>query len=323
MADSSTNNRLLLLPNRPTSPPALQRLPGKARPRDEVLRECEAETAEMRKRIPRVLWVFLIPDLSRAFRWRVQLDCGCITEVITREDGVPPHEMQWDEPIHNWPLPMGQMICRHADSPPEPYRDIAEWGERKEVSFPADPVEPPDYMDPQAWSVIRHDEPHTSAFWTVTLACGHLSEAIAPELDWVPASGPHRAAPERVQQMSAEFERVWLANPELQTERDREHTRRMLAENWPTPRPETLCYTCTEARWILAYERIGWLIPRQRKPAKSVSAAPTPSRSTLERRLRKAEAEAERLRVELGQFDEEAIQQPAHEEHGLARHGDA
>ncbi|MEV5467993.1 hypothetical protein AB0N37_20510 [Streptomyces griseoincarnatus] len=273
----------------------------------------------MRKHIPRVLWVFLVPDLTRAFRWRVQLDCGCITEVITREDGVPPHETQWEEPVHNSRLPPGQMICWHDDSPPEPYRDIVEWGERKEVSFPADPVEPPEYMEPHAWSVIRHDEPHTSAFWTVTLACGHVSEAIAPELAWVPASGPRRTAPKRVQQMSAEFERVWLTNPELQTERDREHTRRMLADGWPTPRPETLCYICAQARLILAYERIGWLIPRQRKPEKSVSVAPTPSRSILERQLRKAEAEAERLRVELDQYDEEAIQQPAHEDHGLAR----
>ena len=302
MGAPSTSSRHLLLEDRPPSTPTVQRLPGKARSRQEVLRECEAEVAKMRGYIPRVLWDFLIPDLSRVFRWRVQLDCGCIPEVLTREDGTPPHEAQWKD--HRSLLPPGQMICHHDDSPPPPYRVIAEWGERREVTFPASPVEPPDDTDPRVWSVIRHDEPHTSAFWEVTLACGHVEEAIAPSLDWVPASGPRRAAPERVQQMSAEFEEAWRVNPELQTERDREHTRRMLADGWPAPEPERLCYSCPQVRMILAYERIGWLIPRQRQSGKAASTAPTPSRSALERRLRRAEAEAERLRVELDRIDQ-------------------
>ncbi|MFD3836701.1 hypothetical protein ACFWWC_10630 [Streptomyces sp. NPDC058642] len=302
MGAPSTNSRHLLLEDRPPpSTPVMRRLPGKARPRQEVLRECEAEAAEMRGYIPQVLWVFLIPDLTRVFRWRVQLDCGCIPEVLTREDGTPPHETQW-KAFHS-PLPPGQMICHHDDSPPPPYRLIAEWGDRREVTFPADPDEPPDDTDPRVWSVIRHDEPHTSAFWEVTLACGHVEEAIAPSLDWVPASGPRRAAPERVQQMSAEFEDAWRANPELQTEPDREHTRRMLADGWPRPAPEQLCYSCPQVRMISAYERVGWLVPRQRQSEKAASIAPTPSRSALERRLQKAEAEAERLRAELDQID--------------------
>lgn len=302
MGAPSTNSRHLLLEDRPPpSIPTARRLPGKARPRQEVLRECEAEATKMRGYIPRVLWDFMIPDLTRVFRWRVQLDCACIPEVLTREDGTPPHKAQW-KALYS-PLPPGQMICPHDDSPPPPYRVIAEWGERREVTFPADPVEPPDDTDPRVWSVLRHDEPHTSAFWEVTLACGHMEEAIAPSLDWVPASGPRRAAPERVQQMSAESEDAWRANPELQTERDREHTRRMLANGWPTPEPERLCYSCPQVRMILAYERVGWLVPGQRQPEKTASTAPTPSRSNLERRLRKAEAEAERLRAELDRID--------------------
>lgn len=211
----------------------------------------------MRGYIPRVLWDFLLPDLTRLFRWRVQLDCGCISEVLTREDSTPPHKTQW-KALHS-SLPPGQMICHHDNSPPPPYRVIAEWGGRREVTFPVDPVEPPDDTDPRIWSMIRHDKPHTSAFWEVTLACGHVEETIAPSLDWVPASGPRRAAPERVQQMSAEFEEAWRGNPELQTERDREHTRRMLADGWPTPEPAQLCYFCPQVRMISAYERVGWL----------------------------------------------------------------
>lgn len=87
-------------------------------------------------------------------------------------------------------LPLGQAICQHDDSPPPPYRVTAEWGKRRDVAFPADPVEPPDHIDPKVWPALRHDEPHTSAFWKVTLACGHVEEAIAPSLDRRPASGP-------------------------------------------------------------------------------------------------------------------------------------
>ncbi|MBT2438779.1 hypothetical protein J7E93_01280 [Streptomyces sp. ISL-36] len=299
-----TSSRHLSLEGRPPpDTPTLRRLPGKARPRKDVLLECEAEAAEMRGYIPRVLWGFLIPDLTRVFRWRVQLDCGCIPEVLTREDGPPPHEMRWKEHAHGSQLPPGQMICWHDDSPPAPYRMIAEWGERSEVTLPASPVEPPDGIDPKVWAVIRHDEPHTSAFWKVTLTCGHAGEAVAPNLNWTPASGPRQARPDRVLQMCADFEQAWHDNPELQAEQDRDHTRRMLADGWPTPRPEQLCHSCPQVRMILAYERVGWLVPRRQKAEKTESSAPTPSHPALERRLQRAEAVAERLRAELDQLE--------------------
>lgn len=135
------------------------------------------------------------------------------------------------------------------------------------------------------------------------LACGHSEEAVAPSLDWTPASGPHRADPQRVQQMSAEFEEVWRTNPELQTQRDREHTRRMLADGWPSPQLERLCYTCPQVRMIMAYERVGWLVPQPRKAETRARVTPRPSRSALERRLQRAEAEAKHLRAELDQLE--------------------
>ena len=49
---------------------------------------------------------------------------------------------------------------------------------------------------------------------------------------------------------------------------------------------------------ILAYERVGWLVPRQRQPEKTASTAPTPSRSALARMLRKAEAERRRAELD-------------------------
>ncbi|MFE2425753.1 hypothetical protein ACFXJ5_03165 [Streptomyces sp. NPDC059373] len=144
--------------------------------------------------------------------------------------------------------------------------------------------------------MIRHDEPHTSAFWTVTLSCGHVTDAVAPDLDWKPSDGPRRACAKRQQEMIKEFEEFWASHPDWRDEREREHTRRMLAQGWPSPDPERLCYTCPQARFIVAYQRIGWLVARKPEPK-------SPSRASLQRRLQQAEAEADRLRDQLAQFD--------------------
>jgi hypothetical protein len=49
------------------------------------LREYEEFNARRRKRIPAVLWPFWAPDPDQFYRWRVQLDCGCIREVMTTD----------------------------------------------------------------------------------------------------------------------------------------------------------------------------------------------------------------------------------------------
>lgn len=287
----------------PAAPAAvLRRLPGRARPREEALREYQDLNAERRSRIPSALWPFWAPDPEQFYRWRVQLECGCTTEVLTPGNETLPDEQQWYDPVHKAWLPAGQVPCSHGDSPPEPYRDIVEWGERREVSFPADPVEPPDWLEAEAWAVIRHDDPHTSAFWTVTLSCGHVTEVIAPDLEWKPADGPQRTSAKRLLKMKADFEELWASDPNAQDEREREHTRRMLADGWPCPRPEHLCNTCCWAQWIVAYQRVGWLVPRKPEPQRPKP----PSRKGLQRRLRQAEVEAEQLRKQLAELDEEA-----------------
>ncbi|WP_236244215.1 hypothetical protein [Streptomyces sp. CC210A] len=266
------------------------------------MREYREFNAERRSRIPAALWPFWAPDPETFCRWRVQLECDCVTEILTPGNEVLPVEQQWYDPVHQAPLPAGQVLCSHDNSPPAPYRDIAEWGERREVNFPADAVEPPDWMDAETWAVIRHDEPHTSAFWSVTLACGHVTEVIAPDLEWKPADGSQRARAKSLRKMKADFEELWASDPDAQAEREREHTRRMLADGWPSPRPEHLCYTCSWAQWIVAYQRVGWLVPR--KPEPEQKRPRPPSRKGLERRLFQAEAEAEHLRKRLAELDE-------------------
>ncbi|MGP4111340.1 hypothetical protein ACTWP5_10530 [Streptomyces sp. 4N509B] len=264
------------------------------------MQEYNELNAKRRDRLPAPLWVLLAPDPDEFYRWRVQLDCGCIIEVWTSGKEKLPAERQWSDPVHKAWLPAGQTFCHHDDAPTAPYRDITEWGDRREVAFPADPVEPRHGLDPETWALIRHDEPHTSAFWTVTLACGHVTE-VATDVEWKPADGPKRVSAERLRKMIAEFE----ADPGREGEREHEHEKRMLTEGWPRPAPEHLCYTCPRARSIVAYQRIGWLVPRKPEP----KPPKPPSRATLERRLKEAEAETERLREQLTQLDAEGEDQ--------------
>jgi len=65
-----------------------------------VLREFEEYNAKLRREIEPALWPFFAPDPDKFFRWRVQLDCGCIREVLTRgEDRLPTHA-QWQDPVN-------------------------------------------------------------------------------------------------------------------------------------------------------------------------------------------------------------------------------
>ncbi|MFF4242704.1 hypothetical protein ACFYYL_43150, partial [Actinomadura geliboluensis] len=82
----------------PSSPSAtLRRLPGKARPQTEALREYQEFNSRLRDRIPAPLWAFFAPDPEEFYRWRIQLSCDCIKEVLTKgpddpgraEAGVP------------------------------------------------------------------------------------------------------------------------------------------------------------------------------------------------------------------------------------------
>jgi hypothetical protein len=62
----------------------LKRVPGAARPRQEVLAKVQEELAEMRMQLKPALWPIFIPSVSDMYRWRVQLACGCVTDVLTK-----------------------------------------------------------------------------------------------------------------------------------------------------------------------------------------------------------------------------------------------
>lgn len=128
------------------------------------MREYEEFNARRRKRIAAVLWQFWAPDPDQFYRWRVQLDCGCIREVMTTDKTRLPAEQQWRDVVHGAGLPVGQLICAHDEKERGPYQRIVEWGRRREESFPPDSEEPPEWAEPELWAKIRREEPSTSAF---------------------------------------------------------------------------------------------------------------------------------------------------------------
>lgn len=84
------------------------------------MREYQELNAKRRERVPAPLWVFWAPDAEKFYRWRVQLDCGCIKEVLTTGEDELPSQGQWRDLIHGERLPAGQMLCLHDDAPPAP-----------------------------------------------------------------------------------------------------------------------------------------------------------------------------------------------------------
>lgn len=166
-----------------------------------------------------------------------------------------------------------------------------EWADRDVVTFPPDPVEPPERWGdmPDVWAALRHDEEHTSAFYTVKLSCGHYGQVVAPDLDWSPEAGPQfTVSAERLQEMRDEMDDAFVATCPKEARR--------INEGCPQPAPYEHCWLCAHVRSVVAYEPVGFL--------GSPPPPPKPKRKTLEARLRKLEAEAAQLRKQIEQTDE-------------------
>jgi hypothetical protein len=192
-------------------------------------------------------------------------------------------------------LPAGQFLCeksvREHKRSPEPEQLIVGWIDREVNEFPPDPVEPPELWadDPEMWALVRHNTTHSSAFWTVILACVHV-ETMVTDLDWVFGQQPHFVTEERAGEMAAE----------LQTMPDDDHKRkqtRLVNARYPRPSPWLPCTMCTWVKSLVVYERIGWLVPSQKPPRK-----PRRQRSReeiLQEQVKRTERELARLRREL------------------------
>lgn len=280
----------------------LRRIPGSTRPRREVLGDVEKYAADLRRRLDPVLHFLYVPDPRKLYRWKVELGCGHVTELLTRGIDDFPDERQHHDPVHRGLLNPGEMWCRedpHAEVL-RPFAEIAEWLSSEVKEFPAGPVEPPDGWEPDIWAVIRHDEPHRSRFWRVRLACGHEQEHVVTDVEWSAGDDPKRVTAERAEVMRIEMEEYWASESTTtaQEELCREHRRKMAELRFPRPEPEQECWTCPHVYAITGYQRIGWLVPPPKPPKPEKT-----QRELLEERLAHADAEAARLRQELDALD--------------------
>lgn len=287
-------------PNAPVRASAgslLTRVPGRATPRAQVLKEFEEGVAEPRRRYVRALWPLLIPNAGDLYRWRMQLECGCVREVLTRgRDSFPDHGSDVD-PLTSRRLLDGEYWCNeHVTA--KPYRDIVDWVDSETKEFPPDPVEPQHGLDPKTWAMVRFTEAHSSAFWLVTLDWGHYMKHVVTDVDWKPEDGPRVVSAERRDEMRIDFADLWEAEskerPWPKEERQRDHMRKMIDLRWPQPEPEQECYACAYTSRVIGYQRIGWLVARSKPPVSEPNR-----REAIQAQLAKAEAEVQRLQLKL------------------------
>ncbi|QAY60035.1 hypothetical protein ET475_08555 [Microbacterium protaetiae] len=281
----------------------LMKVPGRARPQKQALKEFNEAVTELRRRYEPAFWPLVVPEARDMFRWRVLLDCGCAQEVYTHGDDRFPDDRSYLDHMTDAQLPPGEFWCAatHA-SAPNPYREIVEWCDRKIIDFPADPEEPEYAMDPETWALIRHDGPHSSAFWRVKLECGHYGQ-VCTEIAWKPEDGPKLASRKRITEMRADFEESWSTDGDGAWPAEgpeREHLRKMLDLRWPRPAPDQDCYTCAHISRIVGYQRIGWLV---RRTPPVPAPAPRIDRDKIAARLAAAEAEVERLKHQLSSVE--------------------
>lgn len=294
------------------APPAgalLTKVPGRARPRAKAMEAFEEIAEAARRRYKKEFWFFFVPRAEYAYRWRIQLECGCVHEVFTHGKDDFPDANRWNAPVPERTLPQGEVWCPNDHCEGDVvYRDIVEWLDSEEKEFPPDPEECPyDGVDAETWAVMRRKDHHSHAFWRVRLACGHVYEHVVADVGWKPEDGPKLVSEARAEEMRRDFEGLWAGDDDGEWPREgaeRDHLRRMIEQRWPRPEPEQDCRTCRFAKRITGYQRIGWLMPR-RDPKKAVAALEEQERQKAEQRLKKIEAEAKQLRKKLGKADDD------------------
>lgn len=289
--------------SKPPEPGSLLTLvPGRARSRAKAQEDFDECAEQLSRRFKPEFRDLLVPKAVNMYRWRVQLECGCVYELFTRGKDDFPDDQNWNAPRPDRKLPKGEFWCTNDHGQgDEIYRDIVEWLDSEIKEFPPDPEEPPsEDMDPDFWAKVRQPERHSSTFWGVRLSCGHVFEHVVTEVGWKPEDGPKLVSEERAAQMRRDFESYWSSTAEWPTsEAERDHERRMIDQRWPRPEPEQDCRTCRFAQRITGYQRIGWLVPRtnQKKTGMKLDEQ---QRKKAEARLAKIEAEARQLREKLG-----------------------
>jgi hypothetical protein len=275
-----------------------RKLPGSPIPREQLVRQYE----DWRWRNVNVgpgqaaIFDLLVPKPEDTYQWRIQLNCGCIRDVVTHGDALE-RLVQRSDKYYHWhseeQLPDGQWLCHDPKCPKHrltggPVRDIVEWRKRHDDLHHFEPME----IDGE-----RIGKPHDDAVWDVLLSCGHLDTKFTKP-DWKPEDGPVHPKP------TNEWRGLEEILPVVAKDQDDEaYWRRIYAEKHPEPALFKQCQTCANMRSVVAYERVGWVKPKP-KPPKAPTPPKPPSRRNLQTRLRKLEAEAEQLREQLKKLEE-------------------
>lgn len=299
----------------------VKRLPGKPKPTKELLDAYTEANAQQRQGLDRVVWDILAPDAREMVHWRAELECGCVHDLILsashEKEGVPTGRFR--DPVDRLYMPEGQRFCwEHREEGPKPYRRVVEWGTRmpgnpKVSTHPAQPEEPPYESwadDPELreyWASTRHAEPYDIIQWRATLECGHETWVIVDE-DFDPKVGPQPSiteerASELIEEVTDYLQRDGLTDEEIARW---EHHVRMAQQRCPRPDPEQACHTCTGAKWITRYQRVGWLDPSNRPPEPvSPEEARQRKLANAERALKAAQRDVKRRAEELARLQQD------------------
>lgn len=264
-----------------------RRLPGEARPNDEVLREWRelADKSPMRR--------FWYGDPEDVFRWRAQFDCGCVEERFGHTDD--PHSLLDYSDVNPYTgdlLPAGQYWCSgQHDAPELPLRAFKSWDRYTRRLQAADPVECPEewrWRGKQWWDIKRHKEPRWVHDWEATLTCGHTVVVDSRDVAWAPDQIRESVAADRLAELRKRFS----------SEPYSEYVAKMLDAGWPELGSYRDCNVCPIVRKLVAFEPLGWLVPPPPSPRKQK----TP-KERMQTRLRELDREAKRLRDELKRIE--------------------
>lgn len=244
--------------------------------------ERRAEALAAGKGEDRALIRSSFPAAELMFRWRMQLGCGDIVEILTLGDDRPPTDMTWSwggSPLHN----KGAYTCTSHRTPETPYQAVCRRLTRSTLDLEGDK------------DLGR--EPETVGYWTVKLECGHLDRQITP-LNWKPADG-HRQTepndPDAVAQRKARMEQI----KEHLGVAEYAHAIRQIEQGHLEPDPMTTCWTCQYEQPIVAFQQVGWLVPPTPVKGRSgadTAVAPRPNRVQLEIHVANLETEIARLK---------------------------
>jgi len=272
-----------------------KKLPGDPIPREELIRHYEQWRWANIKEGPgqAVIFDLLTPKPEDIYQWRVELDCGCVRDIVTTSDAAESLIARSDRyraGDDEFQLPASQWLCADSKCPSYrttggPVRDITEWAIRhKELTLMEAIISDGETVLPE----------RTCARWTVVLDCGHRDTRFT-DLYWAPEKGvAHRDPKTPLVEMLSEL---------CKDADDETYWRRMYYEKLPSPTPFVQCHICARTRSITGYQRIGWSVPKPKSPR--IPKFPKhPSRRSLHMQLRKLEREADNLRKELEALNE-------------------